>query len=328
MEIINNDTISFFITGGTGPFGMAFMRYLNNLNKNAIVFLLTRDIKSTNVKINEFDKIKINLIEGQLPFVDKEIINDLPKVDYVLHMASVTASESFHHIDPLYKYLLLAEGTLDICKYAVLVRAKRLLFTSSGAVYGSNSNGLPMKENAPLQVLDQSSVNNSLTVGKVSAEYICNYFREHTNLETKIARCFSFCGKDIPTNLHYAIGNFCENAINGNDIIIKGDGKAIRSYMDLDDLSNWIFNLLCFSSPSNIYNFGSDNEISIYELATKIVSIVKSKSKIIVLGKSNHTLSNPKRNYYVPSLEKVYNELNLNMEYNIDQTIIRYINTI
>ena len=144
-------------------------------------------------------------------------------------------------------------------------------------------------------------------------------------METKIARCFSFCGEGIPTDLHYAIGNFAAQAIEDKSIVIKGDGMAVRSYMDLDDLAIWLARALFFESNSDIYNFGSSEEISIFKLAQKIKLIANSKSEIMVLGKSNVTLSNPLRDYYVPDISKAQNDMKLSLKFNLDSTISKYI---
>ena len=324
IKYINSSKI--FVTGGTGPFGEAFLRYLNSKNVEIEIFLLTRNPNKVYILQEKYKNLIIHSIHGCLPFKDKDFIHKLPKVDFILHMASVTAEESFNKINPLQKYLLLNEGTIDICNYGKLVNVERLLFTSSGCVYGSNSNNYPMKETINLKVNGNSAVNDSLSIGKISAEYICNYFREFESLETKIARCFSFCGLGIPTNLHYAIGNFTSQAIKGEDIVIKGDGLAIRSYMDLDDLGNWLCRLLLSESNFDIYNFGSDEEISISDLANKIKSLSKSSSNILVLGKSNVTLSNPLRDYYVPDIQRARKELNVSLEHNLDDSIVKYIN--
>ena len=125
--------------------------------------------------------------------------------------------------------------------------------------------------------------------------------------------------------MHYAIGNFAAQAIENKDIVIKGDGMAVRSYMDLDDLAIWLSRALFFESDSNIYNFGSSEEISIFKLAQRIKIIANSKSEIIVLGKSNVTLSNPLRDYYVPDISKAQNDLKLSFQFNLDSTISKYI---
>ena len=325
MDLKKVEGSSIFLTGGTGPFGQAFLKYLNSRNLFFEIFLLSRDPHKSSLIKSQFNNLKIIVIEGSLPFDEHNLLNNLPKVDFILHMASVSAKESFNKIDPLQKYLLLNKGTLDICNYGKAQNVKRLLFTSSGCVYGSNSSNKPIKETNILKVNGISSVTDSLSVGKISAEYICNYFREFRNLETKIARCFSFCGEGIPTDLHYAVGNFAAQAIENKDIVIKGDGMAIRSYMDLDDLAIWLARSLFFESNSDIYNFGSSEEISIIKLAQKIKLISDSKSEIIVLGKSNVTLSNPLRDYYVPDISKGQNDMKLSLKYNLDSSISKYV---
>ena len=54
---------------------------------------------------------------------------------------------------------------------------------------------------------------------------------------------FLFSGIHLPLNVHFAIGNFIQNVIDDKDIIIKGDGKSVRSYLDQDDMSEWILDL-------------------------------------------------------------------------------------
>ena len=326
MSIKDLTSSKIFVTGGTGPFGEAFLRHLNSKNIEIEIFLLTRNPNRVGIFQEKFKNLTIYPIHGSLPFKDKDFINTLPRVDFILHMASVTAEESFNKIDPLQKYLLLNEGTIDICNYGKNVNVERLLFTSSGCVYGSNTNNYPIKETSNLKVNGDSAVNDSLSIGKISAEYICNYFREFESLDTKIARCFSFCGLGIPTNLHYAIGNFTSQAIKGEDIVIKGDGLAIRSYMDLDDLGNWLCRLLFSESNFDIYNFGSDEAISISDLAERIKSLSQSSSNILVLGKSNVTLSNPLRDYYVPEIKRAREDLSVSLEHNLDDSIVKYIN--
>ena len=325
MDLKKVEGSNIFITGGTGPFGLSFLKYLNSKNLSFNIFLLSRKLDNSLLFKNKFNNLKIRVIKGSLPFEENDFLKKLPEVDYILHMASVSAKESFNKIDPLEKYLLLNKGTLDICNYGKAQNIKRLLFTSSGCVYGPNSSCDPIKEKNILKVNGISSITDSLSVGKISAEYICNYFREFKNLETKIARCFSFCGEGIPTDLHYAIGNFAAQAIKNKDIVIKGDGMAVRSYMDLDDLAIWLSRALFFESDSNIYNFGSSEEISIFKLAQRIKIIANSKSEIIVLGKSNVTLSNPLRDYYVPDISKAKNDMKLSLQFNLDSTISKYI---
>ena len=103
-------------------------------------------------------------------------------------------------------------------------------------------------------------------------------------MDASIARCFSFVGPGLPTDLHYAIGNFVSSAVNGEDIIIKGDGSNIRSYMYLGDMVSWLMRILFMGKQGEDYNVGSDEKISVLELAKIVKNTLKTTSKIVVLG--------------------------------------------
>ena len=103
--------------------------------------------------------------------------------------------------------------------------------------------------------------------------------------------------------MHYAIGNFSHQAINNKEIIIKGDGKSMRSYMDLDDLAFWLLTQLFRDFKSNILNTDSFKQ-SQYLSLQKIKLLANSNSNIKVLGEKM-LLSNPLRNFYIPDITRV-----------------------
>ena len=98
---------------------------------------------------------------------------------------------------------------------------KRIVFTSSGVIYGNKEN--PKESDySHLNHIEESS---SLAMGKLTSEYLLSQYCKKYKVKLSIARCFSFVGKRLPINIHYAIGNFVNDAINERPIIIKGDGK-------------------------------------------------------------------------------------------------------
>jgi len=90
-------------------------------------------------------------------------------------------------------------------------------------------------------------------------------------LSVSIARCFAFVGEYLPRNRSFAIGNFVEDGLNKRAIQVNARHKVMRSYLEADDMVEWL--LLIGSSASTkcpIFNVGSDEEISIQDLALKI----------------------------------------------------------
>ena len=131
------------------------------------------------------------------------------------------------------------------------------------------------------------------------------YARKY-NISFVIARCFAFVGPYLPLNAHFAIGNFIKEAINGNDIIIKGDGKTIRSYLYADDLAEWLITILLQGNEGEAYNVGSRNKISIYNLAKTVSEALEGQSKIQITGEESDIIDS-----YFPNTEKIMKDLNV-----------------
>jgi nucleoside-diphosphate-sugar epimerase len=312
-----------FITGGTGLFGQWFLDSLTEVNQrlhlNIAATVLTRNVSLA--------KLKMPLLDDRIHFIEGHVENfKLPteKFDVILHMATTSAEETYQGIKQTQKLQMLFEGTFRLIEFANKSGAKRILFTSSGAVYGGNVCDR-IQETAKLE-LNPLAAESGLALGKIVAEFLLSQASATSGLEVVIARCFTFVGPGIPMNLHYAIGNFIQNAAEGKPILIKGDGTAIRSYMYMGDLIWWLLKLLLDGKSGEAYNVGSDQPISIFELANNVNQIFKSNSKIIIQGKSTYSVGLPVRNLYVPSVDKAKANLNLSINTDINLGILHTIN--
>lgn len=307
-----------FITGGTGFFGHWILDSLTDVNKRLDLQIeatvLTRNPDKAFAKISNLDH-RIKFIKGQI-----ENFNfPSEKFDFILHMATTSAEETFNGADQGQKLKMLYEGTQRVLEFAQISCAKRILFTSSGAVYGNQNCNL-IKESAmtQIQTLNETS---GLALGKSVAEYLLHQEYLNTGLEVIIARCFSFVGPGIPLNLHYAIGNFIKNAFEETEINIKGDGVAIRSYMYMGDLVWWLLKILLDGQSGEAYNVGSDEAISILELAKRVSKIFKSTKAIVVRGEINFSTGVPVQKIYLPNIDKAKSTLNLNITNDLDSSI-------
>jgi len=134
-----------------------------------------------------------------------------------------------------------------------------------------------------------------------------------------IARCFAFVGEDLPLDVHFAIGNFIRDALWGEEIVVGGNGSPIRSYLDQRDLAEWILALLVRGVPGRSYNVGSDEAISIANLATLIRDLIAPGKPIRTLKRPE---TGPSRNRYVPSVERAREELGLRVQIPLSQAIL------
>ena len=313
-----------FITGGTGLFGHWLLDSLTDANQR-----LNLKISATVLTRHaELAKAKMPYLDSRIHFHEGHVENfALPteRFDAIFHMATSSAEETFQGISQTQKLQMLFQGTQRVIEFAHNCGAKRILFTSSGAVYGSQLCDF-IQESALMQI-DPLKPESGLALGKSVAEFLLRRASAESSLEIVIARCFAFVGPGIPINLHYAIGNFIKNAVEGNPILIKGDGTPIRSYMYLGDLVWWLLQLLLDGKSGDIYNVGSDQPISIAELAHKVALLSNNSPKILIEGQADYSVGVPVRNIYTPSIEKAKFELGLHISADLSSAIAQTLNS-
>jgi dTDP-glucose 4,6-dehydratase len=179
----------------------------------------------------------------------------------------------------------------------VAAGAKRFLFVSSGAVYGKQP---PEMTHIPENYLgspDPMDPNSAYGEGKRVGELLCAIAHKEHGLETTIARCFAFVGPHLPLDAHFAIGNFIRDAMKGEPIKVK-DGTPYRSYLYAADLAVWLWTILFKGEACHPYNVGSDQEITIAELAQAVATGLNGSIAVNALLQSPVTL--PTR--YVPDV--------------------------
>lgn len=310
---------SIFLTGGTGFFGKWLLEsfiYVNEkLALNATITTLTRNPEAFFAEY-PFYKEHTNTVQ----FVKGDILNyDFnlnDKFQFIIH-AATAASESLNKSNPLLMMDTITIGTRNVLNFATTQPLEGFLFVSSGAIYGKQPwNQRYINENDCFKININNS-NSAYAEGKRIAELYCSTYYEKDKLPVKIARCFAFVGPYLPLDTHFAIGNFINNAIKNEDIIIKGDGSTIRSYMYASDLMVWLWKILLKGEINQPYNVGSDESISIKLLAEKISSISKAKVGVKILGSP---VQKEEVDIYCPSIKKA-DTINANIKIQLNESI-------
>jgi nucleoside-diphosphate-sugar epimerase len=296
-----------FLTGGTGFFGCwlveSFLHCNRELKLDARVTVLTRDPEAF------FRKVPHLRSEGALTLHPGDVRDfSFTEGDYgfVIHAATEASAKQLAE-QPHEMLSTILAGTERVLSFASQAATRKLLLTSSGAVYGPQPGDLshvPEEYNGAPDSLLPGSIYGE---GKRAAELLCALAAQ-TGLEAKIARCFAFVGPHLPLEAHFAAGNFIADVLHGRPISIASDGTTLRSYLYAADLAIWLWTML-FEAPSlRAYNVGSERAVSIAELAQTAASL--SNPALNVSVAQAPTPGRPPAQY-VPSTARAQRELGL-----------------
>jgi dTDP-glucose 4,6-dehydratase len=226
----------------------------------------------------------------------------------MIHAAAET-SLSLLSEKPRLGFDVIVEGTKRALEFAKASGLRQFLLTSSGAVYGRQPDKMTHIPEEYLGAPDPTSQLSAYGKGKRAAESLCATYSQEGSLQAKIARGFAFVGPYMDVDAYYAIGNFIRDALKGGPIQVRGDGTAYRSYMYGADLAEWLWIILLKGKVCYPYNVGSENRISIKELAETVRDTVNPKAEIHISVKSAPGRA-PEQ--YVPSTRRARAELGLN----------------
>ena len=306
------------ITGGTGIIGKWLIATLlhadKQLNLGVSVTLLTREPHVFRLAFPNlaFDR-RVTLLPGN---VNNFMFPRNVEYEYIIHAATdVVSARSAEDV-----LTTCVNGTHQVIECAKKCGTSRLLFLSSGAVYGKTPADLGAIPESFIGTLNWLSVDSAYAQGKRVAELICSIENAKGNIAIPVARCFAMVGPFLPLNKHFAIGNFISSAINKKSIVIYGDGKPVRSYLYLADVALCLWLLLIKGRGGVAYNVGSDEPHSIEALA-QLVSR-KLGSDIDIQIKNNSVLSSNADVYY-PDTNLIRHELDLPEHINLEDAIFR-----
>jgi len=315
----DTDKFGILLLGGTGFFGRSILRFFLKTYKssNAFqVYVLSRNVDKFLKNYPEFSNLPwLNFYEG-------DILKDLNSIDISNDITHLIHAATDSVVGPGFKqedhFNQIVNGTLNILRFFVFKKLRKLLFISSGAVYGTQSIGSAFSSEENMISPDPSLSHTTYGISKIMAEHLCKLYSDEYKFDFVVARCFAFVGEDLPHSAHFAIGNFIYDAIYNNVITIKGSGAALRSYMYQEDLAEWLLTLLLKGGSGKFYNVGSDQTISIIELARTIRDLISPNKEIIIVNNNKSSLL---ESQYVPNIKKINKELNLNIKYTLRQAI-------
>ena len=305
---------SIFITGATGFFGrwlLELLAFANDAqNLQLTVHALSRDPRAFALRAPELAAHPmLRWVAG-----DVKDLRALPfsSLTHVFHLAAETDARLYAE-DPVAETMTIVDGTRHVARLARVCGAARVLYASSGAVYGPQpTNVLHVSEDERLAPEPTSrSPGEAYGQAKRFAEsvFCLEAARTGSPFSVSIARGFAFSGAHLPIDRHFAIGNFVRDAHARKPVIVGGDGTPLRSYLDASDLARWLVAMLVRGAPHRAYNVGSEEAVSIVDLAREAAAF--TGSAVEVMGRPTGAMGEAPPSRYLPSTKRAESELGL-----------------
>lgn len=191
----------------------------------------------------------------------------------------------------------------------------RIVYTSSGAVYGRNRLTPSVEDDTASFKLGSAGI--LYDTSKRMSETLLLAAADEVGIEVRIARLFAFVGPHLPLDQHFAIGNFLLDASRGMPIRLLSDGLAVRSWMYPTDLMTWLFRF-ADQGTFRIMNVGSDKAMSIRHCA-ELVGHIAGVEVHVPVGTSELR----PREVYVPDVTRAVEDLGLRIQIDLVTAIRR-----
>lgn len=304
--------MKYLITGGAGFIGSHLSEALTKRGDSVTV------IDNLSTGKNTFNS-SVEFIEGSIfdrPLMDKLISQS----DYVLHLAAAVGV--FNIINkPLESLMTNIKGTeiiLELCdKYK-----KPILITSTSEVYGKN-NEVPLSESSD-RVLGSPLLSRwSYSEAKAVDESMAYFYYQEQGLPVRLVRLFNTVGPRQVGHYGMVVPRFVSAAIKNEPLSVYGSGDQIRCFCHVTDAVRGL--LLVMDSDKavgEVFNVGNNQQISIMELAKKVIEVTGSKS---IIEKIAYEKAYPQgfedMQRRVPDISKIKQVLGWSPEINLDQII-------
>ncbi|OGY79905.1 MAG: hypothetical protein A2550_06355 [Candidatus Jacksonbacteria bacterium RIFOXYD2_FULL_43_21] len=263
------------VTGGAGFIGSNLCLLL--LEKGYTVYAVDNFVTG--------NKKNVAVLRGNSNFKFYEL--DITAPEFIAAMQEVSLHYIFHlacptgvpNIAKLGKEMLLtsALGTFNVMELARRQKA-RVVFTSSCEVYGQPEN-FPQKESYNGNV-NPIGPRSPYEEGKRFAESVVAYYVRKYGAKAVIVRFFNVYGPGMSLGDQRVIPQFINSILNKQELTIYGDGRQSRSFLYVDDATSGLLTVLAKGAVGEVYNVGSEKEISIRDLADLIKTICRQKNGI------------------------------------------------
>ena len=255
------------VTGGAGFIGSHIVEHFQGIGEVRVLDNLRSGFK------HNLAGFKYELMEASICNRDA-VRSAMAGVDFVFHLAAmISVPESMQK--PVECNETNTTGTLIVLEEAARAKVKKLVFSSSAAIYGDNPTTPKVETMLP-------EPKSPYAITKLDGEYYCKMFADEGRLATASLRYFNVFGprQDPKSQYAAAVPIFIDRAVKNEPITVHGDGEQTRDFIYVKDIAAANAFFATQSSATGVFNVGYGRRITINDLAATICRLAGSRSKI------------------------------------------------
>ena len=267
------------ITGGAGFIGSHLTEYLVARGDEVTVL--------DNLSTGRYENVAQLNGHPRFQMVTGTILNDLlvdklvERCDVIFHLAAAVGVELIIQ-KPLESMMTNIRGSEVVLEMAHRYR-KRVLIASTSEVYGKNTNG-PLREDTDRILGSPLKTRWSYSTSKAVDEILAYVYWKEKGVPTIIVRLFNTVGPRQSGAYGMVIPRFVSQALANQPLQVHGDGRQTRCFLHVSDVVSALVKLMEHpKAVGQVFNIGSQEEVSIRDLAQRVISLATSSSQILFI---------------------------------------------